>query len=59
MTINLAVSNIMDYVFTSIIVAVVRSITDNDTVRRLPPLLALIISLLIIKSAAKQERNSA
>lgn len=54
-TVNLTVSNMVDYIFTGMIVGFVDKITENDCVRRLPPLAALIISWLILKPEARYE----
>jgi hypothetical protein len=55
MTMNITVSNMVDYIFTGMIVGFVDRITVSDSLRRLPPLAALIISWLIIRPAAKYE----
>lgn len=55
MTVNITVSNLIDYIFTGIIVGIVDSLTDNDTIKRIPPIIALVISFLILRPCAMQE----
>lgn len=55
MTVNIALCNLMDYIFTEITVGIVINITKSDTLRRIPPLVALIIAFIIIRPSVKQE----
>lgn len=55
MTVNITISNLMDYIITEIFVGFWMQITDNDTLLRLPSLVALIICLFIIKPSALEE----
>lgn len=55
MATNIAVSNLMDYILTEIIVGIVNHSTTDDTIRRVPPLIALIIAFFVIYSPVHKE----
>jgi len=57
-TLNVTASNMVDYIFTGMIVGGIDRLLKNDSLRRLPPLIALIISWLIIKTSARKEFSS-
>jgi len=52
---NIVLSNFIDYILTEIIVAVVNHLTNNDSLRRIPPLIALIICFMVIYNPVKKE----
>jgi hypothetical protein len=52
-TLTITVSNMVDYIFTGMIVGSIDHLTPNDSIRRIPPLIALIISWFVLKPAAR------
>jgi hypothetical protein len=52
-SINIVICNLMDYILSQILCQLVTLTTENDTLRRIPPLIALIISFFIIKPAVE------
>ena len=55
MSMNLALSSLMDYIITDSIIIFLLSITSNDIILRLPPLVCLGITLSIVWSASVRE----
>ena len=53
--INITVVAILDYILTEIIVGTMLYVEGNDTVNRIPALIALIISFLIVRPTALEE----
>lgn len=54
-TVNMTLASIMDYIATVIIIGFVENLTQNDQIRRIPPILAIVVSLLILKPAILHE----
>ena len=52
---NLVVANLLDYILTEVIIGVVYHLTDDDTLRRIPPLIALIICFYVIYNPVVKE----
>lgn len=53
--INITVVAILDYILTEIIVGTMLYVEGNDTVNRIPALIALIISFIIVRPTALEE----
>ena len=54
-TINVVVVSILDYIFSEIVVLLVDTAFDRDSLRRIPVILALVIAIWIIKAKAIAE----
>ena len=54
-SINLAVVALLDYILTEVIVGSMTFIDGNDSINRIPALLALIIAFIIIRPTAIKE----
>ena len=55
-TTNIVVSNLLDYIFTEILVLFVSRITHSDSIKRIFPIAALLISLSILWPEVRRER---
>jgi hypothetical protein len=48
LTLNLVVSNVVNYMLTDTMVSIILSLTDNQTALRVPPILCLVVCLSIV-----------
>lgn len=55
MTANIVVAVILDYTLSMIVVLITDRITDLDVIFRIPAILFLIISLVVLKPAVDRE----
>jgi hypothetical protein len=54
-TVNITLASIMDYIATVIIIGFVDNLTQNGQIRRIPPILAIVVSLLILRPVIVDE----
>ena len=54
-TVNITLASIMDYIATMIIIGIVDNFTQNGQIRRIPPILAIVVSLLILRPVIVDE----
>lgn len=55
LAVNIAIPNLLNYILSEIVVGIVYNLSSNDSVRRVPSLVALIIAFIVVYPHVKAE----